>query len=122
MKRISLYITLLCITFSASVTISFAATSTRSPNAPIAGEIPADTTGAGNAGTGIFNWEATVLPPISGTGEVYVDTGDYFHGNFFLHELGDGTSNVGNPGWTTFNICQEQESGATPNPSVCTIS
>jgi hypothetical protein len=60
---------------------------------------------------------------VSGTGEVYVDTGSYFHGNFFLQGLSDGTVGSTNPGWTTFNICQEQnESTLNPNPDTCTLS
>lgn len=119
MKRLSLYIILLSITFGMGVSTSSAA---RSPTAPIVGEIPTDTTGKGHAGTGVLNWTGTFLPPVSGTGEVYIDTDNYFHGNFFFQGLSDGTQSPTNPGWTTFNICQEQESGATPNPATCTLS
>ena len=119
MKRLSFYTALLCIIFSTSMSISFAG---QSPNPPVVGVIPADTTGAGSAGTGIFNWESTVLPPISGTGEVYMGTDNYFHGNFLLRELSNGATDGTNTQWTTFNICQEQQSGVTPNPTTCTLS
>lgn len=69
MKRLSFYITFLCVIFGIGISTSFAdPILTRSATPPIVGPILADTTGAGNAGTGIFEWDGTtVLPPISGT-------------------------------------------------------
>ncbi len=118
MKRLSFYITLLCIVLGTGVSISFA-----QPSAiPIIGVIPADTTGVGNAGTGIFNWDTPLIPPVSGTGEVYIDPGKFFHGNFLLRELSNAANDGTNTQWTTFNICNEQQDGTTPNPTTCTLS
>jgi hypothetical protein len=84
------------------------------PRPPIVGSVAEDVTGAGNAGSGVFDWNGSVLiPPADGSGEPFVHHAPgetpFLHGNFWL----------GNVGWVKFDLCAE---GVINTPTGCTLS